>query len=70
MIIVIFLWYWLRRNNEKQIPIKITAFIILIICSVVGYAGLFKIMGNLPLLRVFSGNLTMILLLLKETGIT
>ena len=70
MIIVIFLWYWLRRNNEKQIPIKITAFIILIICSVVGYAGLFKIMDNLPLLRVSSGNLTMILLLLKETGIT
>ncbi|EOG9704911.1 hypothetical protein ACNA1P_001972, partial [Acinetobacter baumannii] len=27
---------------KKQIPIKITAFIILIICSVVGYAGLFK----------------------------
>ncbi|WP_249409349.1 hypothetical protein, partial [Acinetobacter baumannii] len=26
---------------KKQIPIKITAFIILIICSVVGYAGLF-----------------------------
>ncbi|HFX6186716.1 hypothetical protein, partial [Acinetobacter baumannii] len=24
---------------KKQIPIKITAFIILIICSVVGYAG-------------------------------
>ena len=70
MIIVIFLWYWLRRNNEKQIPIKITAFIILIICSVVGYAGCSKIMDNLPLLRVSSGNLTMILLLLKETGIT
>ncbi|MFW1875219.1 hypothetical protein ACG9XQ_17970, partial [Acinetobacter baumannii] len=24
---------------KKQIPLKITAFIILIICSVVGYAG-------------------------------
>ncbi|WP_373882743.1 hypothetical protein ACEQ85_13215 [Acinetobacter pittii] len=33
---------------RKQIPIKIVAFIILIICSVIGYAGLFKHSGQAP----------------------
>ncbi|MFI7968029.1 hypothetical protein ACFMKD_29195, partial [Acinetobacter baumannii] len=33
---------------RKQIPIKIAAFIILIICSVVVYAGLFKHQGQAP----------------------
>ncbi len=36
---------------KKQIPIKITAFIILIICSVVGYAGLFKNHGQPPIIE-------------------
>jgi len=33
---------------KKQIPIKIAAFIILIICSVIAYAGLFKHQGQAP----------------------
>ncbi|EXT58168.1 hypothetical protein [Acinetobacter sp. 25977_3] len=36
---------------RKQIPIKITAFIILIICSVVAYAGLFKNHGQPPIIE-------------------
>ncbi len=41
---------------RKQIPIKITAFIILIICSVVAYAGLFKNHGQPPVIEGIFGN--------------
>ncbi len=53
---------------RKQIPIKIAAFIILIICSVVVYAGLFKHQGQALILKAFSGNLTITRLLQKEIG--
>lgn len=53
---------------RKQIPIKIAAFIILIICSVIVYAGLFKHQGQAPHIEGVSGNLTITLLLQKEIG--
>lgn len=55
---------------RKQIPIKIAAFIILIICSVIGYAGLFKHQGQAPHIEGIFWQPAITRLLQKEIGTT